>query len=222
VCRANRSGVLCPRCTVALRVRHTVAPCRSFAVCLGVVLCLSLGTRAAHADISSWAFAGGGAGSLRLAPDMTSTYGMMKLDVGLGTPPDASVVVGGVMKSVTFFSQGTDLALTVRGASGGFVRGTWGFALDLGGFERFWGSGSRGGIGELTLGGPWGIQASALYELGTDEQRTFAAAIGLDLMRMSVYRTSGRNWFPNPFPPDGVGGRGGPSHAGGRYGIFVF
>jgi hypothetical protein len=176
---------------------------------LGVPLALALCSRAAHADISSWAFAGGGAGSLRLAPDATSTYGMMKLDLGLGTPPDASVIVGGVLKSVTFFSQGTDLALTVRGASGGFVRGTWGVALDAGGFERWWGSGSSGLLGELTLGGPWGVQASALYEQGRDDVRTFAAVIGVDLMRMSVYRTSGRNWWPNPFPPAGVGTRRG-------------
>jgi hypothetical protein len=175
---------------------------------LSFVLLFSLAAvcsaKTARADVSSWFFAGGGAAAFDPAVPGKSLIGLMQLETGMGTSPVHPFVVGGLLKTMTFFGQGTDLVLAARVATRGFVLGNWGLALDAGGFERWWGPlGSSGGIGALVLGGPVGIQATAFGEIGTGDMRTFGFTLGIDLMRMTVHRTTGLGHWTNPYPTGG-------------------
>lgn len=149
--------------------------------------------------MSSWLFAGGGFGSLSQGGRQEGA-GALRLQLGTGTSPDAAFVLGGVAHTLSFFGEGTDLALSLRGATGGFARGDWGFALDAGGYQRFWGVGSSGLLGSVSLGAPFGLQAVLDFEMGTNDARTFAAFLGVDLLRLTVYRTVGTESYPNPLP----------------------
>jgi hypothetical protein len=172
-------------------------------------LCVVCAARSAAADVSSWFSMMGGGGLLRSAALPSDVHGLMQLELGVGSSPDTRAVVGGVLKTITFFGHGTDLAVAARGATGGFARGDWGFALDAGPFQRWWGPvSSTGLLVSLSIGGPFGIQASAILEEGGNDARTVGFILGIDLMRMSVYRTSGTNWMPNPLPPAELRGAG--------------
>jgi len=137
---------------------------------------------------------------LRRAGTADDTVPSMQLDTGLGSPPDAPVAVGGLFRVHTRFGDGSDLGLFVRTATGGYVRGDFGAALDLGGYARWWGESSTGYAGTLSLGAPWGITLNLDLALGPNEERTFAGVVGLDLARFTVYRGTGLGWWPNPFP----------------------
>jgi hypothetical protein len=128
----------------------------------------------------------------------------LQLEGGMGTPP-GSFVLGGLFRAQSYFGYGTDVALLARGATGGFVQGDWGFAIDAGAYERFWGEKSQGGLGSLVLGAPWGITLSAGGGLGTNDQRFASVTLGLDFARLTVYRSSGTRWFSNPFVTDEKG-----------------
>lgn len=177
---------------------------------IGACLCagVALGPRDAHADVSSWFFAGGGYGSVG-QHGATDQHPEMRLQLGLGSPPSGPVAVGGLFQTLTWFGAGTDLALTARAATGGFVRGGFGFALDAGGYRRFWGAGSTGFLGSVVVGGPWGLQATVDYASGSDAAHAYGAVIGIDFLRLTVYRTTGEDWFPNPFPATGRPAGGG-------------
>lgn len=155
----------------------------------------------ARADVSSWLFWGMGPSSFD-----RSSYGQdlrtsMQIDTGLGLPPSYAVVPGFLLRMNTRFGEGSDLALLLRTATGGYARGNWGIAVDLGGYERWWGSEpSPGFAGTLSLGAPWGITLSANYQQGTNDVRTFGAVLGLDFARFTVYRSSGLTWWSNPYP----------------------
>jgi hypothetical protein len=110
-----------------------------------------------------------------------------------------------IVDSQPIFGEGTDLALLFRGATRGFVQGGFGFAIDAGGYERFWGQKSAGGLGSLVLGAPWGVTLSASAGMGTHDTRFATLTLGLDFARLTVYRTSGTNWFPNPHATDEQG-----------------
>ena len=161
--------------------------------------CLVFSAKPARADVSSWLFVGGGAGSLD-GPGNAETYGGLRFQLGMGSSPNAPIVVGGTAHTLSFFGAGTDVGLSARIATGGFVRGGWGLALDAGGYQRWWGIGSSGALGSLSLGAPWGIQAVFDVEMGTNDARTYAAFVGVDFLRLTVYRTTGTSWFPNPLP----------------------
>jgi hypothetical protein len=155
---------------------------------------------AARADVSSWAFLGGGAAGLERAGTTDWPAGLMQLEIGMGTPASHPFVVGGLLKTMTFFGHGTDLAIAAWLAPRGFVVGDWGLALDAGGFERWWGPvHSEGGIGALVLGAPLGLQATAFGELGSSDEHTYGFTIGVDLMRMTVHRTTGLEHWQNPY-----------------------
>ena len=47
-------------------------------------------------------------------------------------------MLGGILRGTTFLHLGTDLGIALRGATGGFARGQWGVALDLGVVGRWW------------------------------------------------------------------------------------
>jgi hypothetical protein len=116
-------------------------------------------------------------------------------------------VAGGLFRVQPYFGEGTDLALLMRVATGGFVQGGFGVALDAGGYQRWWGEESSGGLGSVVLGAPWGITLSASAGVGTNDTRFASLTLGLDFARLTVYRTSGTNWFLNPHATD-ANGRG--------------
>jgi hypothetical protein len=125
----------------------------------------------------------------------------MRLELGTGSQPSGVIALGGLAKASTFFGSGTDLALVGRVATGGFVRGGWGLALDGGAYDRLWGSVHSSGFdGALVLGGPWGVQACVDYQDGSGDVKSYAAFVGIDFLRLTVYRSTGTAWLPNPFP----------------------
>lgn len=124
----------------------------------------------------------------------------MQLDTGLGSPPSGALMVGGGFRMHTFFGHGSDLGLLARSATHGFVNGDWGAAVDVGGYQRWWGPGSTGLMGSLSLGAPWGITLSATAGRGSNQGRHYAVTLGIDLARLTVYRRTGDQWWRNPFP----------------------
>lgn len=156
--------------------------------------------RPARADVSSWAFLGGGLSRLEQQALSARTVPSMRLHFGLGSDPSHPLIVGGLFSLEPHFGYGSDLALSVRSASRGYVNGDFGLALDLGGYERFWGQGSAGGTGTLWLGAPWGLALGLGGSLGSHDAHQVSAIIGIDFARLTVYRNSGTSWFINPFP----------------------
>jgi hypothetical protein len=153
----------------------------------------------AHADVSSWASATAGP---TFIDDGRETFSVpsLTLGAGIGLPPSALGTVGGMFHLQTHFGRGTDLGLLARFATRGFVLGDWGGAVDIGGYERFWGVGSAGGLGGLVLGAPFGLQLTAQAGIGSNDARHVSVMLGIDFARLTVYRTSGTNWYPNPYP----------------------
>ncbi len=151
------------------------------------------------ADVASWASVAAGPTWLNDGVEKRSVASL-EMEAGVGTPPSGPLTVGGLLHVQTHFSQGTDLGVLGRLATRGFVLGDWGAALDLGGYARFWGRGSTGGLGKLVLGAPWGIQLGLGGGVGTKDARFFGVPLGIDFARLSVFRTVGENWFPNPYP----------------------
>jgi hypothetical protein len=158
------------------------------------------GARGARADVSSWAFVGGGVSRLQQDGLSGTVMPSMRLQIGLGTPPSNPVVLGGLFSLEPNFGYGSDLAVLLRGASRGYVNGGFGLALDIGPYERFWGEKSVGGEGTLWLGAPWGLALGVNGSVGSNDARGFSAILGIDFARLTVYRNSGTSWFPNPFP----------------------
>ncbi|HXK16845.1 MAG TPA: hypothetical protein VNG33_03490 [Polyangiaceae bacterium] len=169
----------------------------AFSLALVAALCSA---QRARADVSSWVYVGGGASSLKQKDLKLRLDPSLAIETGLGTPATHPLVVGGMFKLKALFGDGADLALALRVASRGFVTGQFGLALDAGPYQRFWGAGSSGGEAALVLGAPWGITLSAGGSMGTNAAREYGATLGLDFARLTVYRLSGENWFPNPHP----------------------
>jgi hypothetical protein len=154
----------------------------------------------AHAEPSAWVFVGGGPMGWKQEDAAFKTSGAMQFDVGIGTRPDAPVIVGGLFRMTPFFGSGTDLALLARAATRGFQEARFGLALDAGGYERFWGATSRGFAGALNVGLPLGFTLSLQTEVGTDRAVTLGGVAGIDLARLTVYRRSLLNFWPNTGP----------------------
>jgi hypothetical protein len=160
---------------------------------------VSLGAAHARADVSSWVYAGYGPSTVDDG-DGYETQHFLELETGLGTPASDPFIIGGIFKFGTHFGRGTDLGLALRGATQGFQLGGFGFAVDLGAYERFWEVGSFGGQGSLVLGAPWGITMSLSGGIGTNDARHASLTFGIDFARLTVYRLSGESWFPNAYP----------------------
>jgi hypothetical protein len=175
-------------------------------LCFLCLLFAALDAREARADVTSWFYAGGGMMAMTQNQGPTPKPGTLQFEMGLGSPPHGPVTVGGLLKTMTFFGQGTDLALVTRGATGAFVRGNFGVALDAGAYQRWWGPvNSTGFVGSLILGAPFGLQLAATTEQGSNVH-TYGATIGIDFLRLTVYRTALRSFWPNPFPPANADG----------------
>ncbi len=166
----------------------------------------------ARADVSSFLSLGGGATGQfaqgATTPDMASA---ITYSIGVGTSPLSRLVLGVMYRGATYVTLGTDINLAARLATGGFARGDWGLALDLGPEFRTWGNGSYGTWplqGVLTVGSPWGFQlamGSQFWDIsGQPSAQGYFAALEIDLLRLTVTRQGGsERWWPNPNPAGG-------------------
>jgi hypothetical protein len=168
-------------------------------VALGFLVAALCVSERAQADVSGWANASAGPTYIDDGTD-TMTQGALSLQAGVGTTPANPFIGGGVFHLETHFQRGTDLGLLARFTTQGYTLGDWGAALDVGGYQRFWGVGSTGGLGALVLGAPWGITLRGEAALGTNDARMFGVVLGVDFARLTVFRSAGTDWFPNPFP----------------------
>jgi hypothetical protein len=116
-----------------------------------------------------------------------------------------------MVRGQTLFNLGTDIGAAVRGATGGFARGDWGVALDVGALWRSWGDDHYGTWpiqGVLTIGAPWGFQLALAGQVasvaGGTQSEGFFAALEIDLLRLTVTRQGAtERWWPNPAPAGG-------------------
>jgi hypothetical protein len=166
----------------------------------------------ALADASGWVFLGGGGLGWRQSESNAITpAGTMVIDAGVGSSPDARLIVGGLFRLQPVFPRGgvdvsviprsaVDLSVLTRFASRGFQAGDWGVALDVGGFARPWGYRSIGFAGSVSLGMPLGITLMLQTELGTDHAISLGAIAGVDLLRLTIYRQTLLHWWQNLSP----------------------
>ena len=174
---------------------------RTASAALSIGLAVTAWGASARADVSSWLFVGSGPSFTQEGKDArTDGQASLQMEAGLGTPPAHSVIFGGLYRVHTHFGQGSDLGLMLRTATHGFVNGDWGGALDFGGYQRWWGLESTGVQAALVFGAPWGITLSAGAGTGTGDHRHYAATLGIDFARLTVYRRTGDSWWKNPFP----------------------
>jgi len=169
--------------------------------------------REAQADTSAWLTAGGGYGfqygNERAAYDRAS---VVSFSAGVGTTPLGNWVVGGLLRTTTYLSLGTDVDLSARFATGGFARGQWGLALDAGPGWRSWKLATNYGhfpLHAMLLGGlPWGLQLGVgadFFNLdGGPAARGAVALLEIDFMRLTVMRQGATDkWWENPSPAGG-------------------
>lgn len=157
-------------------------------------------TRNAQADVSSWFFVGNGPTWLSQQKKSYELKPSMQIDFGVGTPVSKPVVIGGLVRATPYYGKGTDLALAARIATQGFAVGDWGVAIDAGAFKRWWHTESAGWLTSLQLGAPYGITLSVNASFGSEDNRTYGAILGVDLLRLTVYRLGGQKWWYNPRP----------------------
>lgn len=162
----------------------------------------------ARADISSWLAVGGGYGLARnSATSFTDSAGAFSASIGVGTDPKSRFIFGGVFRSVTYVGLGTDIGLGARVCTGGFARGDWGLAFDLGVGYRYWGDGQIPIQPMLTLGAPWGLQLGVganVFGLSDSQALGGFAVLEVDLLRLTIMRQgSTDNAWKNPLPAGG-------------------
>jgi len=171
----------------------------------------------ALADSSAWVSINGGVAieaqpaveaTTATSADQAATDGetivrsQLQFDVGVGTTPAAPIIVGGLFRISPTLGEYTDFALLVRGATEGFQKGPFGIAIDLGAYARADDQASVGFVGDAVLGGPLGLQLTLGGRIGSEEEKGAFALFGVDLLRMTLYRESLIDWWPNPSRPD--------------------
>jgi hypothetical protein len=193
------------------RKPHRAAVVRALSLAAGIGCMLH--ASAAAADVTSWLSAGGGYGLQH--DDGSKRYaqaGAASFAIGVGSDPTRRLVVGGVLRSTTYFTLGTDIGVAARFATGGFARGQWGLAAEVGPTLRTFGSGEYGRwpiSAKLIGGAPWGLQLAIGGDVariaGEDAQaRGVVAVLELDLLRLTVMRHGATDrWWPNPSPAGG-------------------
>ncbi|MDI3282445.1 hypothetical protein [Polyangium sp. 15x6] len=169
---------------------------------IGVALALGamLAPDVARADASAWAFAGAGALAWKEGTAALAPRAAFNIDYGVGTTPDGSFIVGGLARLTPVVDEGLDLSLLARFATHGFQAGKVGVAVDVGGYQRLWGTYSRGVAGGLTLGLPLGFSIGVQGLYGTGDALAFGAFAGIDFLRLTIYRQSMLDAWPNPYP----------------------
>jgi len=167
------------------------------------------------AEPSSWFYVGAGPADLDFRSGERPL--LLQIETGFGTPARHGIVFGGLFQLHGYLEQGADLGAALRTTHKSFVLGSWGAGLDLGVYQRWWAGNSTGGSARLVLGAPLGITASLGGTLGSNDQRTLSATLGIDFARLTVHRTTLLDWWTNPFPPEGAEESARTGAAGGRF-----
>jgi hypothetical protein len=155
----------------------------------------------ARADVSSWLSLGFGAASLDGAGRSQQPLRFtLPVDLGMGSPPSGAVMVGVGTRVMPYFGDGFAAAAYARAATRGYVVGSWGAAVDGGGFTHLSGPGGPGFLASLNLGAPWGVILTGSYGVGGEGERIASCTLGIDLLRLTVYRLSGEAAWLNPKP----------------------
>ena len=176
------------------------------AVSLGLAALLS--APSARADASAWFHAGGGVLGWKGGADAELVLSpLMAYDLGVGTDDRADYIFGGYFRVQPVLDGGADVALFARFATNGFQSSWVGFALDAGAYQRWWGVESTGFIGQAVLGGPFGLQLSALGMVGSGDTYGFGGVLGVDLARLTTHRRHLLDWWTNPRPDDAYASR---------------
>ncbi|HQY63518.1 MAG: hypothetical protein IPF92_23000 [Myxococcales bacterium] len=184
-----------------------------FAVLASAALAALGWSAPAHAEPSAWFSGGGGVAFQRngeLGGDL-ETRPAMSFAFGVGTTPAARATVGLGLRMTTFFSQGTDLAIAPRLSTGGFARGDFGLAVELGLALRTYKDGAYGRVPLQVValfGAPFGLQLG----LGAQSPSLDGGASGglmalfeVDLLRLTVLRQgSSTRFWENPMPLGGA------------------
>lgn len=169
--------------------------------------------RPAHAEPSAWFSGGGGVAFQRNAAlgGALETRPAMSLAFGVGTTPAARATLGLGLRMTTFFAQGTDLAIAPRLSTGGFARGDFGLAVELGVALRGYKGGDYGRVPLQVValfGAPFGLQVGlGAQSPGLDGGASggFLALFEIDLLRLSVLRQgSSTRFWENPLPLGGA------------------
>lgn len=159
----------------------------------------------ARADAAAWFHSGGGAIAFKDGPDRDLAVSpTLAFDLGVGSSTQNDFIVGGYFRVFPVLQEGADIAWMARFANRGFQTGWIGFAVDAGLYQRFWGIGSTGFMGQAVLGGPFGLQLAAIGTVGTNSNWGVGGTLGLDLVRLIVDREHGLNWWSNPRPSDAM------------------
>ncbi len=177
------------------------SPFRLLSVAASLAIPL-LAARAAHAGPTAWAAVGGGAFGWKQGtaiPDFRAD-GAVVIEAGVGMPSRFPVIVGGLFRITPLLGNdaGTDMAWLVRACTRGYQVGGFGLAADVGVYVRTWGVGSRGFAGSLSLGAPLGFSLSFHTMAGSDDLVAFGGSVSLDLLRLTLYRETLLEWWPNP------------------------
>ncbi|HEU4535615.1 MAG TPA: hypothetical protein VFS00_15920 [Polyangiaceae bacterium] len=154
----------------------------------------------ARAEISSWLAVGAGATSFSGSERSGALRFTLPIEVGLGSPPSGAIVVGAGARALPYFGDGFAAAGYARVATQSYVVGSWGAALDAGGFTRLSGGGGPGFLASLNLGVPWGFVATGTYGRAEGGENVATVTLGVDLLRLTVYRLYGQAAWPNPKP----------------------
>jgi len=166
---------------------------------LAAAFVVTTAPHSARAEVSSRICQGAGPTWLRHSGDTERDW-TVQFDTGLGSSPANPIIIGGLGRLTAHVGHGADLGLLGRVATQGFVAGGWGAAVDFGAYQRWWTPRSTGGQGSLVLGAPWGLTLGVNGGIGKRDSSHWGATLGIDFARLTVYRTSGENWWANPFP----------------------
>ncbi len=177
-------------------MKRPVRRVASFVVALGLSLLVA---RSARAELSSWLYLGVGGAGLS-GNRITSPRVAMQLDTGVGTSPHRAIVVGAGARMQPYFGEAVDFAAYLRGATQGYVTGRLGVAIDAGAYAGAGATRTQGFLGTLNLGLPWGIVASGSYARADQGEKAITVTLGVDFLRLTVYRLSGEKQWPNVLP----------------------
>lgn len=150
----------------------------------------------AKADNSPWLGIQGGVGWLSTPQISARTEFTALMDLGMGTDPSHPYFWGFGGKMVYFAEIGPDITPYMRVGSSSFAKGELGWAVDVGGYMRWWETPeNRLNTGfdiSASLGLPYAITFTGNAKIGLDSQFAMYFGAGIDLLRLTVHSNEGR------------------------------